>query len=446
MVSLTTFQRDFDYISVMYQFCQQKKLDSSEILKEITDPNDRKTKNTFVYQLDLIYSDLLVHSTGSGASKKKAKAEACKSALVQLIYYLRLTNPVIDLEDYGLSENDLSDYEQSLAENQLNVKASPFLPTTSFNPSASDFVPSNRAEKPAAAKVKSDKWTPSPSSVSLNWRDDQKTVNVEKSGVVEKSDTNDKSSLVEKTSAIEKFDTAEKSNTIDRANTVSKCDSLDKQVAVEKIPATSKADSIAESTPVRFFGYFAKAPDGNGFQKARGNEESNLNNPQTNGHSPAVESSSKQESTFDIQKFQRKIDKIDLNETVIEAKLKNVAGDQQNPENKLEADWEIAEEAVGYLKENQDIFAELLELHEKDTTMSYAALIHRLIKLMPQRKLKYEFRSSDQKELGISRLLYLKKNLNECIQTVFAPARPPVDLEESCAKKMIYVLKLNYLS
>lgn len=350
MASPTTFQRDFDYISVVYRFCQQMKIDLGTILREVTDSTNTGTKSKYCYDLEIDYLTLQVRTSGSGASKKKAKSEACKRGLIQLVHYLRQSNSALQLDNYGLTEEELAEYAEGLASkqaNSLNAEANPFLPSTCLNPAVSEFVPSDPIEKAASAAVKNkpnayNKWTPTPSSTSTNWRDDQKCI----------------------------FARAPSSNGFQRT-----------------APGASKVELSEKS---------------NGGEAKIDGQTSD----QTNGVEPTaakiVEQEGKQTDSS-APKSPTELEKMDLNEMAAEIKklkaamangLKNLeknngpisdrrsSGDQNGNDG-----WTSVQEAALYLHENYDAFQELLKLHEEKPAKSYVQLLNKLTQLMP--KLKY---------------------------------------------------------
>ena len=421
MGSPTTFQRDFDYISVVYRFCQQMKIDLGSILKELTDQSSTSgTKSKYCYELELDYLDLEVRTTGSGASKKKAKSEACKQGLIQLVHYLRQSNSALSLENYGLTEEELDEYGEVLADkqaNSLNAEANPFLPSTCLNPSVSEFVPSDLIEKAANAAVKSKpnawnngKWTLTAASTSANWRDDQKCI----------------------------FAKAPSANGFQRAAPGASRVENSEQSKIE--PSETKIEpSETKIEPS---------------ESANGVIEPKI--------AKAVEQEDASSSTTPKPKSPSELENLDLNQMAAEIrKLKDAMAnglpklkekEEESDHRRPSADpngsnWATVQEAAVYLNENHDAFQELLKLHEEKPAKSYRQLLSKLSELMP--KLKYEFRLTGPNELGVSQLLYGE----QCVQTVFA-AFPPsaacpdlaATLDESCAKKQFYILKLNYLS
>lgn len=426
MESPTIALREYDHISRVFQFCQQMRIESSGILKELTDQSIASTKTKrYAFLLRFRYENLEVQAAGRGITKKKAKSEACKNGLIQLVHHLKLDNPVLRSVDYGVTEVELADYRPP---NSLNARANPSAASfdrstnsvgqtkreAEWQPKAVSKLKFESSQPVSNSKAPINQWTPPSPAVSPNRRDGNKW------------------SVVEK----------------------------------ENAPTNRTTDSNGQTLSSRPAGYFAKPPSTNGFQRAKpaaseietratpaasgietrvtpnsGKAKIDRQPSSTNGVvGQTVAKTGGQESKNQSSSTQIHLD---LNEMAIELKkLKNgsaSSADQNAGNHKTVMD------AVAYLKKNQDAFKEIDEL-QKNTTMSYTRLILRLTKLMP--KLKHEFRLSGQGDLGISQLFY--EDL--CLHTVFCSSEPSTcpdtapTFEEDCAKKIYFVLKLNYLA
>ena len=134
--------------------------------------------------------------------------------------------------------------------------------------------------------------------------------------------------------------------------------------------------------------------------------------------------------------------KTEINENACKLKNTPTSSYAHRPFADQKSDPEAAKNAVVYLKKHQSVFEKIFKLHDENATLTYTVLIGKLVKLMPE--CRYELNMSREDKLAIAQFFYGEL----CLQMVFEPYQtsrsdPVADLEERCAKKMFYVLKLN---
>ena len=419
--SSVTFKpgNDFNYIGAVYNFCFRRKDEASFIWRELTDQSSISSIETkFIYVLQINYLDVEVQAFGSGTSRTKAKMEACKAALIKIVYCLSDPAFLCDTSDvWAVTDDDLDDYEKCLKKKGLIGKqtddsiAKAVLSLLTQTEEAHPAVQTKPKAEPLNDAKASINLTPLMASVSLDWRDDQKLNALGTTNC--KPDSNGEVLF---------------------AKALSTTNGFQEPAGVQQAAKVKKEPDTGEKVDLNWTSIVGQ-----------------LNIPMK---IRKQESSSKQDSTStQMYELKDKIEQMNLNEMASElSKLKNANGPSDGNWEAVEdavaylKQSQIVQEAVVYLKKNQDAFQELLELQEENATMSYKALIRIFLKLMPQRKLKYEFRVSDRAEFGIGYLLYD----HQFLQIVFVPCEQasPLDLiaalEEACAKKMFYIIKLNY--
>ena len=378
----------FDYISAAFRFCQQMKIKHNDILNAIDQGSITSPK--FVGILQFNYMEFEVKANSDPCpSKIKAKQAACKNGLIQLLHHMKRTNPVLTLEAYGLTDQDLIDYERSLRE----------MPSQTNESNGTAILPGTlNRQKPVQ----------------------QPTINGK---------------------AV-----------------------FNKPTIASNAGLSSKPASNDPKSPNISAGLFAKAPSSNGFQRttsAAGKVEENAHAGPVAKNGVCQVAETKQKSPSTLQRIQKEIENSDLNEMLSKMndykssspdrvnqngskspnESKIVNGSKSPNESKIVngSNPKTIKDAVGYLKKNQSVFDAIVKLHNENAAISYEALIRRLIKLIPE--CKYEFNLFGQ-ELGISQLFY--KAL--CVQTVFEQGSGShLNLKEHCAKKMFYILRLNFM-
>lgn len=490
--------REHNYTGTLIEVLAKKRYNTKDLHKEIQSSN--KNGKKFVFEIKFDYENQSFCARGVGENKKAAKSSASKNVLIKLIKYLKTINPIsYKLEEFGLTESDLSESAYKEREDNLN----PFENTSSSgsNDSLSESLNKlstkqnsvkdnlNRSEKSiekhrqlyARAPIENYNGFMSRPVLKLNDFQIKKQINSNSlNGTNEiKNEDNEINNNEKRIQNGDELKINEEINKQDETKSeLNKCENLTD--LIEKDHQCS--DEMNESNEQNNFEIQNENKELNGDDE---NKLVNTNQDQSNllklptdylkrifemnliqmkeeflifkkmcakDQDEDKNSKTKEEDEISKTKDENSKTKVEdensskemnQNDEPIENSSDQLANRAISikKSTKLKKnefnDLEKIKNAIEYLNNNYEIFRKLFKTHDENRTgVCYSDLIEDLEKSLPELKYSY-FNSDDQ--FAISRIFYK----NQCLFTVFNPLDSLDSAIEKCARKMFFAIKLQ---